>query len=145
MSQSQDPWDVRWRAMTMNLHGMDFAKGDRVFPKVEAACSMESGDHSAAKPFMFAAPLTRDAVAERRATSLEVMASPRCLRPRTHPDRRAPRGGVPRVHGSTTMGDIAVFYWLLDSPVASAICGWLWWIDARFAPTGGSSGTAGGF
>lgn len=29
MARSQDPWDVKWRALTQDLHGLDFAEGPR--------------------------------------------------------------------------------------------------------------------
>jgi hypothetical protein len=117
MSSSQDPWDVQWRELTLNLHGMDFAKGERVFPKVEPAYAMESGDVAGTKQLMFLAPLAPGAVARFRALSREVMGE-------KHDDyvRARNRIGVRREAvflESTAMGDAAVFYWLADDPVAS--------------------------
>src|SRR5438445_798554 len=37
MSESQDPWDVRWRQMTQSLHGVDFARGEAAMPTIELA------------------------------------------------------------------------------------------------------------
>lgn len=34
MSESQNPWDISWRELTHDLHGVDFAKGTQVFPKL---------------------------------------------------------------------------------------------------------------
>ena len=117
MSSSQDAWDVKWRELTLDLHGMDFAKGDRVMPKVEPAYSMETGDASTAKPFMFLAPLAPGEVARFRALAAELMGS-------KHDDyvRARSRIGVRREAvflEATRMGYAAVFYWLADDPIAS--------------------------
>lgn len=117
MSSSKDTWDVKWRELTLDLHGMDFAKGERVLPKVEPAYSMETGDASNAKPFMFLAPLAPDGVARVRALAADLMGS-------KHDDyvRARRRIGVRREAvflESTPAGDAAVFYWLADDPIAS--------------------------
>lgn len=117
MSTSQDPWDVKWRELTLNLHGIDFAKGERVLPKIEPAFSMERGDASKAKPFMFVAPLARDGVVRFRTLAAELMG-------RKHEDyvRARSRIGIRREAvflESTPMGYAAVFYWLADDPIAS--------------------------
>lgn len=117
MSQSQDPWDVRWRELTHDLHGMDFAEGDRVLPKVEPAYSMESGEPSGARPFMFLAPLAPASVARFRAMAGELMGD-------RHAEyvRARARIGVRREAvflETTANGQAAVFYWLADDPIAS--------------------------
>jgi len=117
MSSSQDDWDVKWREMTLDLHGVDFAKGTRVFPKVEPAYSMESGATSHAKPFMFLAPLGPGGADRVRAMAYEVMGD-------RHGDYVRARGklGVRREAvflESTARGDAVVVYWLADDPVTS--------------------------
>lgn len=116
MSASRDPWDVKWRELTLDLHGMDFAKGDRVMPKVVYAYSTSDGD-SAGEPFMFLAPLGPDGAERVRAIAADVM-GPR------HADYVAARAriGVSREAvflESTPMGDAAVFYWRAADPQAS--------------------------
>lgn len=117
MSSSQDPWDVKWRELTLDLHGMDFARGERVFPKVEAVYTMESGDASGARPFMFLAPLDRDALARFRALSREVMGARHGAYVRARTQIGVRREAV--FLESTPQGDAAVFYWLADDPVES--------------------------
>ena len=117
MSTSQDPWDVKWRALTLNLHGMDFAKGERVTPQVEPAYEMDSGDAGTARPFMFVAPLAPEGVARFRALAAELMGA-------RHDDyvRARRRLGIHRetvILETTAMGAAAVFYWLADDPQAS--------------------------
>jgi hypothetical protein len=117
MSNSPDPWDVSWREMTTNLHGMDFNQGERVFPKVSFAYSMESGDTTGAQQFMFLAPLGKDGAAR-----LQVLA-PQLMGPRHDEYVRARSAiGIRREAvflEHTAMGDAAVFYWLADDPKAS--------------------------
>jgi hypothetical protein len=116
MSNSQDPWDVQWRELTEDLHGVDFAKGDKVLPHVEAAYSM--GDAASAAPeFLFAAPLGEDGVAELRALARELMGD-------RHDEYALARQaiGVEREAvflETTAMGDVAVFYWRARDPQAS--------------------------
>jgi hypothetical protein len=117
MSHSQDPWDVRWRELTLGLHGMDFAQGDKVVPKIAPLYAMDSGDAAGAVPFMFLAPLAPGGAARLRAAA-EALAGPR------HDDyvRARARIGVRREAvflETTALGDAAVFYWLADDPAAS--------------------------
>ncbi|HYU15719.1 MAG TPA: hypothetical protein VEL05_06600 [Candidatus Acidoferrum sp.] len=117
MSASQDPWDVQWRQLTRDLHGVDFARGDRVFPRVELAFSMESGSQSGARPFLFAAPLTREGAARLRAVAADLMGD----RHAEYVEARS-RIGVQREAvflERAAMGDVAVFYWLAADPRAS--------------------------
>ncbi|MFT3693755.1 MAG: hypothetical protein QM831_11480 [Kofleriaceae bacterium] len=118
MSTSQDPWDQKWRELTLNLHGMDFAQGERVTPKVEPAFSMDSGDSThGTKQFMFLAPLSADGVAQFRQLSSELMGP-------KHADyvRARNAAGIRREAvflETSQLGMAAVFYWLADDPVAS--------------------------
>ncbi len=117
MSSSRDPWDVRWRELTLNLHGIDFAKGERVVPKVVPVYSMESGDASTAKPFMFLAPLAPDGSARLRSLARDVMGERHAAYVQARADLGIRREAV--FLESTPMGDAAVFYWLADDPIAS--------------------------
>lgn len=117
MSSSKDAWDVKWRELTLDLHGMDFAKGERVVPKVVLAFSMESGDLAGAKQFMFLAPLAPGAKDRLRAIAGDVMGN-------RHPDyvRARTAIGVRREAvflESTAIGDAMVVYWLAEDPAAS--------------------------
>jgi hypothetical protein len=117
MSSSQDRWDVKWRELTLNLHGVDFARGERVMPKVAPAYSMDGGAASGGQPFMFIAPLGAGGAERLAAISREVMGA-------RHADyaRARARIGVRREAvflESTAMGDAAVFYWVADDPVGS--------------------------
>ncbi len=117
MSSSHDAWDVKWRELTLDLHGMDFAKGERVMPKVAPAFSMESGDSAHAKPFMFLAPLAPGAADRIRAMTADVTGA-------RHADYVRARSaiGVRREAvflESTAMGDAIIVYWLADDPTAS--------------------------
>jgi hypothetical protein len=117
MSNSQDPWDVEWRKLTLNLHGIDFAKGAQVFPRVEPLYSMEAGDLAGAKPFLFIAPVRHEAIDTLRELTREVMG------PRKDEYMRArARIGVRREAvflESSDWGDAAVIYWLADDPETS--------------------------
>ncbi len=117
MSTSQDPWDVRWRELTQDLHGVDFAAGDRVIPRVEPAFSMDSGATASATPFMFLAPLGSGGATSFRTLAAELMG------PRHAEYARARAAiGVRREAvfvETTARGDAAVFYWLADDPAAS--------------------------
>jgi hypothetical protein len=79
MSTSQDPWDVKWRDLTQSLHGMDFAKGEKVTPKVEPLFTTDERLGLAAEgrgePFMFLVPLAPGAVPQVRALAAELMGS----------------------------------------------------------------------
>jgi len=114
MSTSQDPWDVKWRQLTQNLHGVDFAQGEKVTPKVEPLFAM---DGSGGTQFMFMAPLGSDG-----ATRLEALA--RELATTKHADYVRARQAL-GIHREavflerTGRGDAAVFYWLADDPIAS--------------------------
>ncbi len=116
MSASQDPWDVKWREETLDVHGVDFARGDQVLPHVEAAWSM--GDPSSTAPeFLFAAPLGEGGIDQLRALTGELMGA-------RHDDYAAAREaiGVEREAvflETTAMGDVAVFYWRAPDPPAS--------------------------
>jgi hypothetical protein len=117
MSTSQDSWDVRWRDLTMNLHGMDFAKGERVFPKIEAAYSMSSDDLVGTVPYMFAAPVSDEGMTQLRAITHQVMGA-------RHADyvRARLQIGVRREVvslESSMMGNVVVFYWRAADPVSS--------------------------
>jgi hypothetical protein len=117
MSTSQDPWDVSWREMTMDLHGVDFAKGEKVMPKVEPLFSMDAVPLAGSKPFAFVAPLTADKLPELRALAAELN-GPR------HDEyvKARQRAGVQREAvflQQTPMGLAVVFYWLAPDPVAT--------------------------
>ncbi len=117
MSESQNPWDISWRELTHDLHGVDFAKGAQVFPKVERLFSMEQGDTTDTQPFMFVAPLTQKGALELRALANDLMGS----RNAEYVAARA-RIGVQRESvflESTPAGDAVVFYWLASDPKAS--------------------------
>jgi hypothetical protein len=117
MSSSQDPWDVEWRKLTLNLHGIDFAKGTQVFPRVEPLYSMEADDLTGTKPFMFIAPVRHEAIDALRKLTREVMES----RKDEYKRARA-RIGVRREAvflESADWGDAAVYYWLADDPETS--------------------------
>jgi hypothetical protein len=114
MSTSQDPWDVKWRAMTQDLHGLDFAKGERVTPSVVPLFAMEG---AGGKPFMFLAPLGEGGAARLRELATEISTT-------RHADYLHARTAI-GVHReavfleSTAQGDAVVVYWLADDPVAS--------------------------
>jgi hypothetical protein len=117
MSSSQDAWDVKWRELTMDLHGVDFAQGERVMPKIAPAYSMDSGGPPGGRSFMFVAPLGSGGADRIRAIAREVMGD-------RHADyvRARARIGVRREAAfleSTAKGDAVVFYWVADDPVAS--------------------------
>jgi hypothetical protein len=114
MSTSQDPWDVKWRAMTQDLHGLDFAKGERVTPSVVPLFAMEG---TGGKPFMFLAPLGEGGGARLHELATEISTT-------RHADYVHARTAI-GVHReavfleSTAQGDAVVVYWLADDPVAS--------------------------
>jgi hypothetical protein len=115
MSTSQDPWDVKWRELTQSLHGVDFAKGERVTPVVEPLYSMDSG--AGGTPFMFLAPLGEDGAAKLRALVPELATT-------RHADYVHARAAL-GIHReavfleTSAQGTAAVFYWTADDPVAA--------------------------
>jgi hypothetical protein len=116
MSTSEDDWDVKWRDLTLDLHGVDFAKGEKVLPKVMPAFATDDAQ-VAGEPFMFLAPLGPDG-RQRLGEIAKAVMGPR------HDDyvRARRQIGVQREAvflESTSMGDAAVFYWVADDPVAS--------------------------
>jgi hypothetical protein len=117
MSGSQDPWDVEWRQLTRNLHGVDFAKGEAAFPAVEPGFSMQSGDLAGTRPFLFVAPLGPGNAAEFRAQAQTLMGERNAAYVKSRE-----RIGVRREASflqSTAMGHAVVFYWLAADPQAS--------------------------
>jgi hypothetical protein len=117
MSKSRDAWDVKWRELTTSLHGMDFNKGERVFPKIQFAYSMQSGETAGMQQFMFLAPLGAGGATRLRELAQELMGA----RNAEYVRARA-RLGIRRelvFLESTNMGEAAVFYWLADDPKAS--------------------------
>jgi hypothetical protein len=116
MSSSRDAWDVKWRELTLDLHGVDFAKGERVLPKVAPAFGMDTGDGTGT-PFMFLAPLGAGGADRVRAIARTVTGDKHAEYVRA---RR--RAGVHREAvflESTAMGDAVVVYWLADDPPAA--------------------------
>jgi len=111
MQTSQDPWDVKWRQMTSDLHGFDFTSGKRVEPDVEPAFSTDDGAATGAQ-FMFLAPITD--VPSFRALSRDLMGA-------GHADYARARAAL-GVHRevvfleTTPRGTAAVFYWRADDP-----------------------------
>ncbi len=116
METSPDPWDVRWRQMTSNLHGIDFASGKKVEPRVEPAYAMDDGAPRG-RPFLFAVPLDAGGVPRFRALAREVMGA-------RHADYVRARTAL-GIHReavfleSTAQGDAAVFSWFADDPARS--------------------------
>jgi hypothetical protein len=116
MSTSRDDWDVKWRDLTLDLHGVDFAKGEQVLPKVRPAFATDDAA-IAGQQFMFLAPLGPDG-RQRIGEIANAVMGPR------HGEyvRTRQKIGVQREAvflESTSMGDAAVFYWIADDPVAS--------------------------
>jgi hypothetical protein len=118
MATSQDPWDVKWRALTMNLHGVDFAQGERVMPTVVPlyATGADTGE-PAAQAYMFLAPVGPGGADTLRTVARE-LAGPR------HAEYVRARAaiGVRReavFFESTAHGDAIVVFWRSDDPVAS--------------------------
>ncbi len=117
MSESKDPWDVNWRELTLDLHGVDFAKGVKVFPKIERLFSMDSRDLEGTRTFMFVAPITEEGGLALRAMASELMGK----RNAEYQAARV-RIGVQRESvflQSTQAGDALVFYWLAADPQTS--------------------------
>ena len=115
MSESKDPWDIRWRALTLGLHGMDFAKGDAVMPTVEPAFSTESADLSGTRPYMFIAPVADVAAFRARARDLMGARHEEYARSRT-------QLGIAREAvflETTARGTVMVVYWLAADPAGS--------------------------
>lgn len=116
MSTSQDPWDVKWRELTQNLHGVDFAKGERVTPVIEPLYAMDAAD-SAGTPFMFLAPLAEGGAAKLRTLATELTTSRRADYERARRALGIHREAV--FLETTAQGTAVVVYWLADDPVAS--------------------------
>jgi hypothetical protein len=114
MSTSQDPWDVKWRELTQNLHGVDFAQGERVTPKVEPLFAM---DGSGGTAFMFLAPLGADGATRLQALAHELATTRHADYVRARNALGIHREAVFLEH--TAQGDAAVFYWLADDPATS--------------------------
>jgi hypothetical protein len=119
MSKSQDPWDVKWRDLTLDLHGVDFAKGERVLPHVEAAYSMDVGVSADSQELLFAAPLGEGGAAAMRTLSRQLMGE-------RHDEyvRARKRLGLDREAvflETTARGDVAVFDWRGSDPRASLL------------------------
>lgn len=117
MTSSPAEWDVKWRELTTDVHGIDFNKGERVFPKVSFAYSMESGDPTNTQQFMFIAPLGKDGARRLRAVAQDLMGPRHGEYVRARANLGIRREAV--FLESTAMGDAAVFYWLADDPKAS--------------------------
>ena len=117
MSTSKDPWDVKWRTLTQDLHGFDFGQGAKVTPTVVPLYGMDTESKERGSAFMFLAPLGPDG-AERLRTIAPAIAGGR------HADYVRARAAI-GVHReaafleSTGRGDALVVYWLADDPVAS--------------------------
>ncbi len=117
MSESSAAFDVDWRKLTKDFHGVDFSTGVSAFPEVELVFEMGKGELSGAKPFLFAAPIGREGGAKLRDTAKALMGARNAeyLRARE-------RIGVKREAvflQSTPVGQVMVFYWLAADPTAS--------------------------
>lgn len=115
MSASQDPWDVAWRDLTRSLHGIDFAQGEAVRPRIEKLYGMDDGAAGPARPFLFIAPVGDPTALRELAAQLQ---GPR------HDEYAAARRrlGVHREFvflRRSASGDAVVFYWLADDPKAA--------------------------
>lgn len=113
MSTSQDPWDVEWRKMTQDLHGMDFAR--TAPPDVEPLFATSDTEPPRGEMFMFVAPVADVAGLQRIAAELR---GPR------HDAYVAAREqlGIHREAAfleTTGAGNALVVYWRADDPVAS--------------------------
>ncbi len=116
MSSSRDAWDVKWRELTRDLHGVDFGQGERVMPQVTPLFST-GPDLDGGPPFMFLAPLGVGGAERMRAVAAEMM-GPR------HDAYVAARAkiGVRREATfleSTALGDAVVVFWRADDPAAA--------------------------
>jgi hypothetical protein len=111
MQTSQDPWDVKWRQMTSDLHGFDFKSGKKIEPDVEPAFSMDDGAAGGTQ-FMFLAPLGD--VDAFRAMSRDLAGA-------GHADYARARAAL-GIHREvvflevTPRGAAAVYYWRADDP-----------------------------
>jgi hypothetical protein len=117
MSSSREPWDVKWREMTLDLHGIDFTQGTRVMPAITKAFEMASGDVAGTSPFLFAVPIDPQRIADVRALVAE-LTGPR----RAEYVRSRERIGVRRELAfleTTGTGAALVFYWRAADPQAS--------------------------
>jgi len=117
MSMSREPWDVSWREMTLDLHGIDFAKGEKVMPNIQPLFAIEAAPIAGARPFMFAAPLADDKVDAARAVAAELNGA-------RHDDYAASRArlGLEREAvflQRTPKGYALVFYWMTPDPAVA--------------------------
>ncbi|MEZ4403635.1 MAG: hypothetical protein R3B06_26665 [Kofleriaceae bacterium] len=117
MSASQDPWDVRWRELTRDLHGVDFATGAAAQPVVEAAYQMDVGATPGSQEFLFAAPLTAAGVDDLRRLSTELMGPRHAAYVEARRQLGVEREAV--FLETTPQGAVAVFYWRAPDPRAS--------------------------
>ena len=115
MSESKDPWDVSWRGMTLDLHGMDFAKGASVQPAVEPAFSTESADLTGTRPYMFIAPIAD--VAGFRSLARDLMGARHDEYARSRAHLGIAREAV--FLQTSARGTAMVVYWLAADPAAS--------------------------
>ena len=115
MSESKDPWDAKWRGLTLDLHGMDFAKGADKMLSVEPAFSTESADLSGTRPYMFIAPVTD--VAAFRALARDLMGARHGEYARSRAELGIAREAV--FLETTARGTVMVAYWLTRNPPAS--------------------------
>lgn len=117
MSSSQDPWDVTWREMTLDLHGLDFARDEARLPTVEPAFS--TGDEVATEtpPFLFVVPLDPSRVAEFWTIAAELNGPRRAA----YADARHQLGVRREVAflETSNLGAAVVFAWVADDPQAS--------------------------
>lgn len=115
MSSSQDPWDVQWRKMTLDLHGQDFARTKP--PEVEPLFQTSADEPAAGQMFMFVAPVDPAHVGELRQAAAAIN-GPR------HADYVAARAAL-GIHREAVfletsgIGTGLVVYWRADDPVAS--------------------------
>jgi hypothetical protein len=115
MSESQDPWDIGWRKLTRSLHGVDFARGESVRPKVEKLYGMGADTTSSARPFLFIAPVGDEAALRALAAQF---AGPR------HDEYAAARRRIGVQRESVFLqrssgGNAVVVYWLAEDPKAA--------------------------
>jgi hypothetical protein len=117
MSTSQDPWDVRWRALTADLHGIDFARGEKVTPRVVPIYSMQDEVSPPAKAFMFLAPLAPGAKDRFTDLGREIMG----VRHESYLKSRRQLGIQKELVclETSAFGDAAVFYWVATDPLGS--------------------------
>jgi hypothetical protein len=114
MANSEDPWDVRWRALTQDLHGLDFAEGAKVQPKVEPLITTDAIADGTTRAYMFAVPVADDQVATVRALAPELGGARRDAYLASH---RAL--GIAREAAfleTSGLGHLVVVYWQAKDP-----------------------------